>query len=93
VYKHDITRFAQFANKVFGVEYDFWNPEYTALEGIIRLERFLEGIEMPVRLTQALPGIENHIAAMTSKAVERGPLGQFVKLGSKEVEQIYRIAL
>ena len=94
VYKHDVTRFAQFANKVFGVEYDFWNPENTALEGIARLERFLESIGMPIRLTQAdLPNLEENIPVMSKKATERGPQGQFVSLGADEIAEIYRIAL
>jgi len=94
VYKHDITRFAQFANQVFGVEYDFWNPDNTALEGIARLERFLQSINMPIRLSQAeLLNVENDIPLMSKKATEKGLLGQFVPLSTEDVARIYRTAL
>jgi len=94
VYKHDVTRFAQFANRVFGVEYDFWDPESAALEGIARLERFLLGINMPIRLGQAgLPDIEANIPSMAERAAEKGPLGQFVSLGAEDIAGIYRTAL
>jgi len=94
VYKHDITRFAQFANKVFQVEYDFWNPENTALEGIAKLERFLESIGMPIRLSQAkLTDVESNIPTMAAKCVKKGPKGQFVALTAEDVEKIYRLAM
>ena len=94
VYKHDCTRFAQFANQVFGVEYDYWNPENTALEGIARLERFLVSIGMPIRLSQAnLPNVEKDIPMLSEKATENGPRGQFVKLETKDVAEIFRMAL
>ncbi|MDR1558744.1 MAG: iron-containing alcohol dehydrogenase [Clostridiales bacterium] len=94
VCKHDVTRFAQFANKVFGVEYDFWNPENTALEGIARLERFFESIDMPIRLSQAgLPDIEANIPLMAKKATRKALQGQFVKLGAEDIEKIYHLAM
>jgi len=93
VYKHDVTRFAQYANKVFGVEYDFWNPEATALEGIARLEHFLEGIGMPIRMPQDLENIEGNIPIMAKKACEIDCPGVFVKLNPEEIEKIYRKAL
>jgi len=93
VYKHDVTRFAQYANKVFGVEYDFWNPEATALEGIARLERFLEGIGMPIRIPQDLENIEGNIPVMAKKACEIDQPGVFVKLNTEEIEKVYRKAL
>ena len=94
VYKHDVTRFAQFANKVFNVECDFWNPENTALEGITRLERFLESIGLPIRLSQAkLADLESNIPVMAAKCVRKGPKGQFVPLSAEDVERIYRLAM
>ena len=40
VYQHDIKRFAQYAARVWNVDYSYWSPERTALEGISRLENF-----------------------------------------------------
>jgi len=94
VYKHDITRFAEFADRVFGVEYNFWNPENTALEGIARLERFLEGIGMPITLSQAkLADLDKNIPVMAEKATLKGPRGGFVSLNTEDVEKIYRMAI
>ena len=50
VYKHDITRFAQYAVRVWNVENSFWSPEKTALEGIHRLENFYQSIGLPTTL-------------------------------------------
>lgn len=50
VYKGNVKRFAQFAERVWGIPYDFENPERTALEGIARQEQFYRSIHMPVNL-------------------------------------------
>jgi alcohol dehydrogenase YqhD (iron-dependent ADH family) len=94
VYKHNIQRFCQFAVNVFGTEYNFADPEKTALQGIERLELFFKKIGMPTRLTEAnLPDLESNIPLMAQKASSRGGPGQFVKLGAADVEKIYNLAL
>jgi alcohol dehydrogenase YqhD (iron-dependent ADH family) len=52
VYKHNVQRFAQFANRVWNVDIDHENPERTRAEGINRLERFFTSIGLPVTLPQ-----------------------------------------
>ncbi len=46
----NINKFAQFANRVFGVEPDFEAPYLTALEGIKRFKHFYHSLGLPVSL-------------------------------------------
>lgn len=94
VMKHDINRFAQIAVRVWGCEMNFANPEETAKEGIKRFKEFLRSIGMPVTFKE-LGAREEDIPFMVEKLGlgENGTLGSFVPLKSKDVEQIYRLAL
>ena len=92
VYKHDVNRFAQFAVRVWGCDMNFADPEITALEGIDRFEKFLVSIGMPITLAQ-LGAKEEDIPKMVEKLFTRDFVGRFVKLGAKEAEAIYRLAL
>lgn len=92
VYKNDVKRFAQFASRVWNVEPDFRNLERTALEGIEKTKSFFSSLGIPVTLTEA--GISSdRFEEMASKATERGPLGNFVKLNREDVREIYKLAL
>ena len=92
VYKHDVNRFAQFAVRVWGCDMNFADPEITALEGIDRFEKFLISIGMPITLAQ-LGAKEEDIPKMVEKLFTRDFVGRFVKLGAKEAEAVYRLAL
>lgn len=94
VYKHDIARFAQIATRVWGVDQDFFDPERTALEGIARLEGFWSSLGLSVRLSGLGIGAER-IPEMADKASAGGSktVGNFVKVGRKEAERIYALAL
>ncbi|WP_163537016.1 iron-containing alcohol dehydrogenase [Gracilibacillus sp. YIM 98692] len=91
VYKHDIHLFAQFANRVWGVEIDLNNPEKTALAGIKKTEEFFSSIGMPVTLREENID-DDHFEEMARKATERGPLGNFIKLYEEDVYNIYQLA-
>ncbi|SDO36651.1 iron-containing alcohol dehydrogenase [Alkalicoccus daliensis] len=91
VYKHDVNRFAQFANRVWDVEIDLNDLEKTALEGIRKTEEFFSSIGMPVRLSE-IDIDEKHFEEMAKKATDRGPLGGFVKLQDEDVKEIYQLA-
>ncbi|WP_444542585.1 hypothetical protein [Halalkalibacter okhensis] len=91
VYKHDVNRFAQFANRVWDVEIDLNDLEKTALAGIKKTEEFFRSIGMPVTLNDANIGGE-HFEEMAKKGTERGPLGNFVKLFEADLLEIYRLA-
>lgn len=92
VYKHDISRFAQFAVRVWDCEMDFRNPERTALEGIARFEDFLRSIGMPLNFRE-LGAKEEDIPDMVKHLSLRGGVGGFVRLGDEDAEAIFRLAL
>lgn len=94
VMKHDISRFAQLAVRVWGVEMNFANPEETALEGINRFKQFLKSIGMPISFRE-LNAREEDIPFMVDKLGlgENKTLGNFVKLTARDAEKIYRLAL
>ncbi|WP_078553539.1 iron-containing alcohol dehydrogenase [Bacillus alkalicellulosilyticus] len=91
VYKHDINRFVQFANRVWDVEIDLNDLEKTALAGIRKMEEFFSSIGMPITLSEVEIGDE-HIDEMAKKATERWPIGNFVKLHEEDVRQILQLA-
>lgn len=94
VYKHDVNRFAQFAVRVWGCDMNFAHPEITALEGISRFENFLRSIGMPVNFAE-LGAKEEDIPAMVRQLCkhENERVGNFVEIGAKEAEAIFRLAL
>lgn len=92
VYKHDVNRFAQFAVRVWGCDMNFANPEITALEGIARFESFLKSIGMPHNFA-GVGAKEEDIPKMVEHLGVRKSVGGFVKIGAKEAEAIFRLAL
>lgn len=94
VYKHDVERFAMWANRVFDIEINPFDLEETALKGIAALERFYEGINMPTRLNQV--DIDNQdFEEMAAKATGNGSykIGSFVPLSKEDIVEIYKLAL
>lgn len=94
VYKHDVMRVAQFANRVFDVEIDFHNIERTALEGIRRLEEFYHSIGLVTTLHEC--GIDDsRIEEMARKATNNDAhtVGNFVPLSTADIISIYKLAL
>ena len=91
VYRNDVSRFARFASRVWGVEPRFDWPERTALEGIGRAKTFFRDIGLPTSLKE-LGVTDDRTEEMAKKATEKGPLGNFVKLGFSDVVSIYKLA-
>jgi alcohol dehydrogenase YqhD (iron-dependent ADH family) len=93
VYKANISRFAQFAVRVWNVDYSFENPEETALEGINRMEKFFREIGMPVTLKDAnIPDDRLEEMANKCKLPNGDTVGSIVKLTRKDVLNIYKLA-
>lgn len=92
VYRENLDRFTQFAVRVWGVEYDFENPERTALAGIERLKSFFSSIGLPVSLKGLEIG-EDRLEEMAEKCTENGPISSFKKLNKADVLEIYKLAL
>ena len=93
---HDVLRFAQLANRVWGCPMDFRHPEVTAKAGIQTLRSFLKSIGMP-RTMAELGGREEDIAYLAHTACygngNGGTLGNFVVLHEEDVANIYRLML
>lgn len=94
VYRHDLTRFAQFAARVWNVEYDPTNLERTALEGIRRLTYFFQEIGLPVTLAE-LDIPTDRLEEMAAKCTDNNTatIGSFQKLNQDDVLAILRSAL
>lgn len=91
---HNVMRFARFAVNVFGCEMDFERPEITALNGIERYESFLRSIGMPITFAEL--GAKAEDIPFLAKNVRRNPdgtTGHFVKLDTKAIEELLRIAV
>ena len=92
VYKHDVMRFCQWAERVWGCKMDYENPENTALEGIKRFREFLHKIGMPINFAE-LGAKEEDIPTLVEKfGLGSGKTGGFVHLSSADVAEIYKIA-
>lgn len=93
VMKHNPMRFAQMANRVFGVAMNFENPEETAMKGIKAFRSFLKSIGMPINFEE-LGAKEEDIPTLVDKfgLGEDGRTGGFVNLSSSDVAEIYKIA-
>ena len=92
VYKHNINKFVQYANRVWNIDINFENLEETALLGIEKTEEFFKSLGLPVRLSEA--GIDGtRISEMAKKACIFGPLGGFVKLNENDIEEILKLCL
>lgn len=93
---HDVMRFAQVANRVWGCAMDFQHPEVTAKAGIRAFRTFLKSIGMPQTMGE-LGGREEDIPYLAHTAAygneNGGTLGGFVVLEEKDIENIYRLML
>jgi len=92
VYQHDLERFAQFAHRVWDVDPDFKDLEWTARQGIKKTKEFFSQIGMPVTLEELdIPA--DRLQEMAEKATENGPIGSFVELNTEDVLNIYKNSL
>ena len=93
---HDVMRFAQLANRVWGCAMDFQHPEVTAKAGIEAFRNFMRSIGMPLTLGE-LGGKEEDIPYLAHTASygngNKGTLGNFVVLKEEDMAAIYRLTL
>ena len=91
--EHDVMRFAQVANRVWGCPMDFQHPEVTAKAGIDALRSFLKAIGMPQTLGE-LGGREEDIPTLAHIAAygngNGGTIGSFVVLDEEDMVNIYK---
>lgn len=86
-------RFAQFANRVFGVDMDYYDPMRTAKEGIRQMRLFFDFLGGPQTLADVGVTSDEKIHAMAERVCTYGPVGFFRPLNLEDVEAIYRSAL
>lgn len=88
VYKNNISRFHQWAVRVFDVDTAYYDAHRAVLEGVRRLECFFKVMELPTRLSEAGIGVED-IDLMAEKAA---PTGVFLKLEKEDIKNILLLA-
>ncbi len=92
--RHEPTKQAQFAARVWGCDMDFAHPEKTALLGIERFEAFLRGIGMPLTLSEL--GIKDPDFERLVRQTRRDPggntVGFFTKMDDQAILDVLHIA-
>lgn len=93
VLKHDVSRFVQWATRVWNVELDVFDPEATAREGIARMEAFYQSLGLATTLT-GMGITDDRIDEMADKGTDGDTrtVGNFVKLDRKAVADVLRLA-
>lgn len=90
---HNPMRFAQFANRVFGLSMDFADPKRTAKAGIVALRNFFKSIGMPLNFAdigakeEDIPRMLNLLSVDATHTI-----GNFVPLNRDACETIYKTA-
>ena len=92
VYKENLSRFVQFAMRVFDIEYDIDDEERTALEGIRSLSQFFKRLNIPTTMKELGISTDEKYKEMAEKACQIGPLGDIKKLTTEDVVKIYKLA-
>ena len=94
VYKVNLPRFAQWANRVMEVEVNTSDLEATALEGIRRLEVFIKEVGLPTTLRELGVKSLDDINVMADKAYPEGTevLGGFSNMRREDFVEILKAA-
>lgn len=88
----DVMKFAQLANRVWGVEMNFDHPEVTARGGIRAMRAYFREIGMPITM-QELGLTPDDYEEIVSKTVLGGViLRSYIPLGHDEILEVYRRA-
>ncbi len=94
VMSHNVMRFAQVANRVWGCQMDFEHPEVTARAGIEALRRFLKSIGMPGNFSE-LGAKEEDIPKLVEVLCRgdgrEGSISGFVTLNEEDCTKIYKM--
>jgi alcohol dehydrogenase YqhD (iron-dependent ADH family) len=93
VMHHDVMRFAQAANRIWGISMDFTYPELTAKKGIRAFRGFLKSIGMPQTFAE-IGAKEEDIPLLVEKhpVSQTGKVGGFMDLTPEDCANIYAIA-
>ena len=92
VMSHDVMRFAQFANRVFGCEMNFASPEVTAKNGIKALRALWKSTGLPLSFKDLGAKKEDIPTLLKNLGIDDHTEGHFVVLKRPDVEAILNIA-
>ena len=94
VYKLDVSRFARYGRQVWGIQEE--DPEEAAVLAIEQTEAFFREIQMPTSIGELSIGVQpDEVLRRMADSATRGDtvkLGCFMKLGAKEMFEIYKAA-
>ncbi len=91
VHQHDLGRFVQYAEMVWGIPTEGRDEDAVARAAIEATKRFFKQLGMPISFEDGnLP--TDKIEEMAEKTVENGPVGSFIKLDKGDVIRILKIA-
>ncbi len=89
---HDVMRFAQFANRVFGIEMNFEDPYDTAKAGVSALREFFKSMSMPLNFEQLGANKDDIPKLLNMLGIDNHSEGHFMILDRSDCESIYNIA-
>ncbi len=94
VCEYDIPKFAQLANRVFGVTMDAQHPEITARRGIQVMKNYFAELGMPTTWEGLHVNAEQRELALaqTLSLNASGKIASYVPLGETEIRAIYALA-
>lgn len=95
IYKKDIPRFAQWAERVMDVELDPFHLEIGALEGIERFEAFIRSVDLPTHLSEVGVNGMDDVMRMADKAFSggNGTLGGYHPISRRDFIDILQSVL
>ena len=91
VYKKHVSRFVQYAVRVWRIEENFEEPEITAEKGIEALEEFLRKIGLPTTLAEGNVDV-CRLEELADRCTMDGPVGGLEKLYKEDVINILKLA-
>lgn len=89
---HDVMRFAQFANRVFGITVDFEDPMRTAKKGIDALRAFFRSLGMPLGFDDIKARKDDIPLMLKMLDIDHHSEGHFVVLNREDCEAVFNIA-
>jgi alcohol dehydrogenase YqhD (iron-dependent ADH family) len=96
VYKHNVAKFVQYANRVFDVDIAYDRPDAIVLEMIARFRAFCKTMHVPTRLSEVKiddSRFEEMARSAMSGRKQVGTGNGIVPLGEKEILDVYKSAL
>lgn len=93
VMKCDVMKFAQLANRLWGVQMNFECPEKTAKDGIKAMRAYFKQLGMPTTMSELglKPEDYEDIINLTTKN-GTATIKSYIPLGKEEIREIYKLA-